>query len=62
MTEKQGGQYLISEDCFNCFSCIDVCPAEAISVDGEKHTIDQDACIQCGACMGVCPVDAIRIE
>jgi NAD-dependent dihydropyrimidine dehydrogenase PreA subunit len=42
-----------------CAVCVDVCPAEAISmVDGRAH-IDPDSCIECDACVAECPDEAI---
>ncbi len=49
----------ITDDCINCGACVDVCPVDAISEQGDIHVIDQAVCTDCGACDDVCPVDAI---
>lgn len=45
--------------CIGCGSCVDVCPADAISLVDGKAVIDLDKCANCHACESVCPVDAI---
>lgn len=54
------------EECTLCEACIDMCPIEVMSIDGdgseEKVTIDRDFCIGCGVCAANCPVEAISIE
>jgi len=51
--------YVISEDCTACGTCIDECPAEAIS-EGDIYKIDPDLCTDCVACAEVCPSEAIH--
>ncbi|MDY0401234.1 MAG: 4Fe-4S binding protein [Bacteroidales bacterium] len=53
--------YVITEDCTACGSCIDECPAEAIS-HGDIYKIDPELCTDCGSCAEVCPVEAIHPE
>ena len=48
----------ISDDCVACGSCIDECPAEAISA-GDVYSIDPNKCSDCGTCADACPVGAI---
>jgi len=51
--------YKISEtDCAACGSCINECPAEAISA-GDVYSINPELCQSCGACADACPVGAI---
>ena len=51
--------YVISDDCIACGTCIDECPAGAISEGENTYVIDPDTCIDCGACAAQCPVSAI---
>ena len=52
--------YVIGDDCIACGTCIDECPAGAIS-EGEKYLIDPDTCTECGTCADVCPSEAISL-
>ena len=41
-----------------CFSCIDHCPQQAISIRlGVGIGIDAEKCEGCGECVGFCPVE-----
>ena len=51
--------HVISEECINCAACVDSCPVDAISEQGDIHVIDADTCTDCAACVDTCPVDAI---
>jgi len=50
------------DTCTGCESCVDSCPVEAISMDGDKAVVSADDCIDCGACVGECPVEAISMD
>ena len=52
--------YVIGDDCIACGTCIDECPAGAIS-EGEKYSINPDMCTECGTCADVCPSEAISL-
>ena len=54
--------YRITDDCTECGSCMDDCPAEAIKEGEKKYTIDPALCTDCGSCMDECPSDAIVEE
>jgi NAD-dependent dihydropyrimidine dehydrogenase PreA subunit len=52
--------FLIDENlCTGCGQCVDVCPADAITMQDAKATINQSLCRQCGICADQCPVQAI---
>ena len=53
--------YVIGDDCIACGTCIDECPAGAIS-EGEKYSINPDMCTECGTCADVCPSEAISLS
>lgn len=54
---------IVNKDtCTGCESCVDTCPVEAISMDGDKAVVSADDCIDCGACVGECPVEAISMD
>ncbi len=50
------------EQCTGCGECVDVCPVDAISMDGDFPKVDQDWCIGCGVCAASCPTGAVKIR
>ena len=50
------------QECTGCGICVDVCPAEAISLVEGVATVDPEKCTQCLSCLDECPVEAITEE
>jgi ferredoxin len=52
------------ETCNGCGTCVESCPAEALSLNSEKEkvNIDADTCIDCGVCVDECPLEALSLE
>lgn len=51
------------EKCFNCGSCVALCPVEAISVAKDcSIEFDKEKCVgsTCSICVDACPVRAIK--
>jgi uncharacterized protein len=48
--------------CKGCRTCLQYCPASAISVSAGKASIDANTCIGCGECLIVCPCHAIEVQ
>ena len=57
-------QLMYFEDrCTHCYQCIEACPLQAISRDGEgRLEHDRQACNACGDCLEECLTDAIAIS
>jgi len=49
------------EKCTACGSCVDVCPVDALSING-KAKVNADECIDCGTCVDECPEGAISLD
>ena len=44
-------------ECVGCGACVDVCPMQAITMEGDKAYRDKDDCIYCDACIKECPLN-----
>jgi NADH:ubiquinone oxidoreductase subunit F (NADH-binding)/NADH:ubiquinone oxidoreductase subunit E len=54
--------FSISDECYGCTRCAQVCPTTAIEIRPyERHEIDSAKCVRCGACKQSCPIDAVQI-
>ncbi|NMC20048.1 MAG: 4Fe-4S binding protein [Thermogutta sp.] len=50
-----------ADQCIGCGICVQVCPVEAITVDGVAR-IDAAKCTACGQCVTDCPRGAITLQ
>ncbi|NLE29551.1 MAG: 4Fe-4S binding protein [Phycisphaerae bacterium] len=51
------------EKCTGCESCVEACPAQAISMDDTgKAGVDESVCTECGICVDECPIEAINMK
>ncbi len=50
------------EACTGCGQCVDVCPVDAISLEGDYPAVDKDWCIGCGVCLKPCPTAAAFLK
>ena len=50
------------EKCTGCETCVDECPAAAITMENDKAVVNNDLCVDCGSCVDVCPSEAITME
>jgi len=48
------------EACVRCGTCVEECPAAAISLD-DVPVVRAEDCVNCGTCVGVCPSVAIAL-
>ena len=50
------------EKCDGCATCVEACPAEAISVADEKAIVNEEECVDCEVCVDECPNSAISMS
>ncbi len=50
------------ERCTGCGTCVDQCPASALSLVGELPVVDRDLCIRCFCCQEMCPEKAMALR
>ena len=48
--------------CIGCKKCMDICPAQALTMQDKHIIIDVQECIRCYCCHEVCPASAILVE
>jgi NAD-dependent dihydropyrimidine dehydrogenase PreA subunit len=47
--------------CTGCGECVEICPVQAVKLEGDLSVVDDAWCIGCGVCANVCPTGAVRI-
>jgi len=50
------------DKCTGCGECIEICPVDAVTMEGDFPAVDEDWCIGCGLCVAKCPDEAIRLK
>jgi len=50
------------ELCTGCATCVDQCPASALSMQGDLPQVDADTCITCFCCQEICPEKAMTLR
>lgn len=49
-------------NCTGCGACIEVCPVNAIAMEGDYPVVDEEWCIGCGVCGPKCPTGAAKLK
>lgn len=62
MIDRKVSTVIEADKCIGCGLCVQVCPSETISMQGDKAVVTGDRSLSCGHCAAVCPVDAITIH
>ena len=55
-------RYTDDKECIGCGDCIEVCPVDALTVEGVSPTVDEDWCIGCGVCIAKCSSGAAKLR
>lgn len=61
---NKGKTLSVAEVCVQCeeASCVNVCPAGALSKDGlGRIVVDDNLCVRCGSCIKACPYHGITL-
>ncbi|MGD9969686.1 MAG: 4Fe-4S binding protein [Sulfuricurvum sp.] len=45
-----------------CRNCVDICPSNALAIEGRLPSINHSLCIGCGGCIAVCPTEALTLD
>ena len=53
---------VITDKCTACGDCENICPKDAVKVQGRLATVTYSKCIRCFCCHEVCPADAIILR
>ncbi len=58
------GAVLVADGCTLCFSCVGVCPTQALQAGGDRPQLrfSETRCVQCGLCANACPEKVITLE
>jgi len=48
--------------CTACGACVELCPAGALTMEGQLPMVDAEACIACYCCQEMCPEKAISLK
>jgi len=51
-----------SENCDQCWDCIEKCPMDALEMEDDNPIIDLDRCIGCGVCVSTCKSGAYELK
>lgn len=50
-----------NDDCIGCGVCVDECPVQAVTLEGEMAYRDKDTCTNCNACIRECPMNTYPV-
>lgn len=62
MIERQVTTVIDTEKCTGCGLCVEICPADTLSLREGKAVVAGEWSLSCGHCAAVCPVEAITVR
>ncbi len=60
--KKKRKSPLVNEKCIACGKCVEICPKDAIKIEGDRASVDHGLCIRCYCCHEICPAKAIDLK
>jgi ferredoxin len=61
-TRMPGIKATVTDDCTGCGICVEeACLFQAVSIEGDRAVINEEACRACGRCASFCPEEAVEI-
>ncbi len=48
--------------CNGCGECLEICPVNALKIEGDYPVVDEEWCIGCGVCATKCPTEAAKMR
>jgi len=48
--------------CTGCGECVEACPVDAITMEGDFPAVDEEWCIGCGLCVAKCPTSGAQLR
>ena len=59
------GDHIMRDEqrCFNCGSCVSICPTKAFTMDPDTFEVklNIDKCVACGSCLSACSAHAVTL-
>ncbi|MCX5795267.1 MAG: DUF362 domain-containing protein [Elusimicrobia bacterium] len=53
---------VMEKSCTGCGACVNVCSAQAISLNEGRSVIDAALCVGCASCLAACPEGALQVR
>ncbi len=50
------------DECIRCGNCVEVCPVDAVVIEGDSTVVDEYWCIGCGVCVARCSTGAAKLR
>ncbi|MCK4723895.1 MAG: 4Fe-4S binding protein [Dehalococcoidia bacterium] len=50
------------DKCIGCGNCVEICPVDAIVIEGDYPAVDEEWCIGCGLCVRQCSSEAAKLR